>query len=274
MDFRTIATMLTDTGGEAVAFQAARSLAQRLNAHLETHCIGVDPTRYEAMPAGAAVVLEDGRAEALSQADALSDWVRAQTGTDLGLSVEDAVVSQLALDRHVAHKARYSDLVVSARPYGDHALPITALTFEAALFGAHVPVLVVPSELTSMSRVMVAWNGTDESMAAVRGALPLLKAAEHVDLVMVDPPSRSPERSDPGGALAVMLGRHGVKAEVSILSKTLARVADTLLDFASNHRSDLIVMGGYGHSRFREALIGGATRDILEESQIPVLMAH
>ena len=67
---------------------------------------------------------------------------------------------------------------------------------------------------------------------------------------------------------------HGVRAEVSILSRTLPRVSDVILRFVKEHAMDLLVMGAYGHSRFREAILGGATRDILESADLPVLMAH
>jgi nucleotide-binding universal stress UspA family protein len=92
--------------------------------------------------------------------------------------------------------------------------------------------------------------------------------------VMIDPPTHSPERSDPGGAVCLMLARHGVKAEVSILSRTLPRVSEILTRFATEHGANLIVMGAYGHSRFRESLLGGATRDMLEGTSLPLLMAH
>lgn len=88
---------------------------------------------------------------------------------------------------------------------------------------------------------------------------------------MINPPSHSPERSDLGG---VMSARHGVKADVSILAKTMPHVAEVINRHAQDHAIDLIVMGAYGHSRFREAMIGGATSDMLETARVPILMAH
>ena len=111
-------------------------------------------------------------------------------------------------------------------------------------------------------------------MTAVRRALPFLKAAEMVDITVVDPPSHGPERSDPGGLLCQMLVRHGVRAEVSVLAKTLPRVSDVLARHVRDRDADLLVMGAYGHSRFREAILGGATRNMLEQAEVPVLMAH
>ena len=72
----------------------------------------------------------------------------------------------------------------------------------------------------------------------------------------------------------MMLSRHGIRAEVSILARTMPRVSDVMMRFATEHGCDLIVMGAYGHSRFRESILGGATRDLLERTEVPLLMSH
>jgi nucleotide-binding universal stress UspA family protein len=74
--------------------------------------------------------------------------------------------------------------------------------------------------------------------------------------------------------LSQFLARHGVKAEIDVLSKTMPRVSDVLMRHVSDVNADMIVMGAYGHSRFREAILGGATRSMLEKATVPVLMAH
>jgi nucleotide-binding universal stress UspA family protein len=145
------------------------------------------------------------------------------------------------------------------------------------MFEGQAPVLVLPETgLVSAApkRVVIAWNQSREALNAVRHALPFLKAAEAVDITVVDPPSHGPERSDPGGMLCQMLVRHGVKAEVSVLAKTLPRVSDVLARHVLDRDAGLMVMGAYGHSRFREAILGGATRNMLEQAKVPVLMAH
>jgi nucleotide-binding universal stress UspA family protein len=101
-----------------------------------------------------------------------------------------------------------------------------------------------------------------------------LKLAELVDVTVVDPPQRGPERSDPGGLLCQYLVRHGIKAQVSVLAKTLPKVSEVLARHARDEGCDMMVMGAYGHSRLREAVLGGATRAVLEGAEIPVLMAH
>jgi nucleotide-binding universal stress UspA family protein len=111
-------------------------------------------------------------------------------------------------------------------------------------------------------------------MSAVRRALPLLIAAGEVNILIIDPQTHSTDSADPGSELSEMLNRHGVKVEVSIVAKTLPRVSDMILRHVSDQNAELLVMGAYGHSRFREAILGGATRNLLEQAEVPVLMAH
>jgi nucleotide-binding universal stress UspA family protein len=187
-------------------------------------------------------------------------------------------VAQIAdLGRHVAHRSRFSDLVILPRPYGKGRGSELEAVVEAALFEGHAPVLVVPDDVAPQGQpktVMVAWNESVESLTAIRQALTLLKAADVVRIVVIDPPTHGPERSDPGGLLSQMLARHGVRCEIDVLSKTMTRVSDVLNRHAKDTDSDMIVMGAYGHSRFREAILGGATRNMLEQAAVPVFMAH
>jgi nucleotide-binding universal stress UspA family protein len=111
-------------------------------------------------------------------------------------------------------------------------------------------------------------------MSAIRSALPLLKEAEATNIVVVDPPKHSSDRSDPGGELSQMLARHGVKPEISVIAQTMPKTSAVIARHCEDQEADLLVMGAYGHSRFREALLGGATRDMLETCAIPVLMHH
>ncbi len=280
MAYRTIAVIVTDAATDRAALAAAAAIALRDGAHLDVHCIGVDPARYDAMPAGtAAIVLESGAAEARAQADDLVAWAERALPPDLvRVAVQSVVVPQLGLDSIVARLSRYSDLIVAPKPYGAGRDALNVSVVESALFGTGAPVMIVPDGVADLSRpwkrMVVAWNESDESLSAIRKALPLLCAASHVDLVMVDPPSHSPERSDPGGAITLMLARHGIKAEVSILARTLPKVSEVIARFAREHGADAVVMGAYGHSRFREAILGGATRDLLESAPVPLVMAH
>ena len=178
----------------------------------------------------------------------------------------------------MAQRARFADLVVLARPYGAGKGADSEAVVEAALFEGRVPVVVLPAkglpENPVPRRVVLAWNQSAEAMAATRQSLPFLKSADKVDITVIDPPQHGPERSDPGGHLCQMLVRHGVKAEVSVLAKSLPKVSEVIARHVADIDADLLVMGAYGHSRFREAILGGATRAMLEQAQVPVLMAR
>jgi len=280
MGFKTISLTLTDKVADAPALSAAARIASREGARLDVHCLGVDPARYEAMPVGAAaVILDSGADEARVRAEDLVTWAEAQLAAfNANAVVLPSVVTTLGLNDTVARLARYADLVIATQPYGENTSQLQVLTLEAILFGTGAAVIVVPPRDSQLDkpfhRVMIAWDESEESLEAVRKALPALKQADRADIVMVDPPRHSPERSDPGGGICLMLARHGIKSEVSILAKTLPRVSAVLNRFAREHDVDLVVMGAYGHSRLREAVLGGATREMLETSTVPILMAH
>ena len=111
-------------------------------------------------------------------------------------------------------------------------------------------------------------------MSAVRQALPFLKAADQVSIVVIDPPQHGPERSDPGGMLCQMLVRHGVRAEVSVLARTMPRVSDVLARHVRDQNADLLVMGAYGNKRWWEILFGGVTRTILDSMTALTLLSR
>jgi nucleotide-binding universal stress UspA family protein len=152
-----------------------------------------------------------------------------------------------------------------------------AAVLEAALFEGDAAVLVVPEAGLPAQfgrKIVVGWNESVEALAAIRAALPLLQAADEVDVAIVDPAVHDADRSDPGGELCTMLSRHGVTVEASVLAKTMPKIADVLSRHARDEGADLLVMGAYGHSRFRQSILGGATRDTLASVTLPVLMAH
>ncbi len=140
-----------------------------------------------------------------------------------------------------------------------------------------MPVLILPDGASfpdEIKNIVAAWNDSPEALRAIRSALPFLMEANTVCVAIIDPPSHGPERSDPGGALSQMLARHGVQVEVAVLAKTMPRISDILNRHARDKDAQLVVMGAYGHSRFREAIMGGATRHMLELAEVPVLMTH
>lgn len=172
--------------------------------------------------------------------------------------------------------ARYADLTVvgQGRDLGDAPSDLAFLPEELAL-GVGRPVLVVPRYGTFETvgeRVLIAWNGSREATRAVHDALPLLTRATKVTVLSIDP--HDPGSRVPSADITLHLARHAVSAEADSTVALDIAVGDVLLSRAADLGADLIVMGAYGHSRVREMVLGGATRSILRQMTVPVLMSH
>ncbi|WP_312526865.1 universal stress protein [Paracoccus sp. (in: a-proteobacteria)] len=277
MGYKSILTILTETGQKA-QLDAAIAIARREDAHLDVFCLGVDHTQSGYYYAGAsAYVFQEAIDKAMSAASELEDKVRAYLeGKDMRWSIDSAVAQVGGLSTLIAMKARFSDLVVLGRPYDREISQDGEALTEASLFEGSAPVLIVPGEIgeTFGQRILVAWNQSSEALIAVRRAMPFLQAAEAVEVTVIDPSPHSPEGSDPGSALCQMLTRQGVRAEVAVLARTMPKISEIIARRATEIGADMIVMGAYGHSRFRQAILGGATRNMLEAANIPVFMAR
>lgn len=282
MNCKTLLTVVTaqdDPAAAAALIDAAVDYARREDAHLEVIAVGLDDTQLGYFYADTSMlVLQQTLAAAEGDAAELEAELRARLSSeDIRWSLDRAVTQLGGLSHLVAQRARFADLVVLSLPYGPGTVPSAAAALEAALFDSNVPVLVLPRGATvapQIRNIVVAWNDSPEALATVRQALPMLKAADKVSIAVIDPPSYSPDRSEPGANLSQWLARHGVRAEVSVLAKTLPRISEVLLRHVRDQDADLLVMGAYGHSRFRQSILGGATRDVLEHAQTAVFMGR
>jgi nucleotide-binding universal stress UspA family protein len=138
-------------------------------------------------------------------------------------------------------------------------------------------VIVVPfirAAATIGERVLVAWDGGREAARAVNDALPILERAKSVTVLSVNPASEDGSRREPGADISLHLARHGVKVEAQRRITTEISAGDAILNEIASKGSDLLVMGAYGHSRLRELVLGGVTRQILGSMTVPVLMSH
>jgi len=174
-----------------------------------------------------------------------------------------------------AKVARRFDLAVMGQPEPETPA-FERLIVEAALFDSARPVLIVPyiqrSGLT-LERVMVCWDGSRSAARAVADAMPLLVRAKATEVLTVaSEPAKSNEM--PGADIAHHLARHGVKVEVDSIVTVETDIASTILSHAADISADFLVMGGYGHSRLREFVLGGVTRGILGSMTLPTLMSH
>jgi nucleotide-binding universal stress UspA family protein len=255
-------------------------VAAALAARHEAHLIGLHVMGTPRMPGYVEVELPRSfREEERQQLEALGRQAEARFHESVrrrGIQGEWRVSAGDLVGAMKLH-ARYADLAVVAQglDHKDGPADMAFLPEELAL-GVGRPVLVVPrygAFDTVGERVLVAWNGSREATRAVHDALPLLERAKHVTVLSIDPERDTGERL-PGADIALHLARHGVAAEaMSTIGRDIS-VGDVLLSRAADLSADLIVMGAYGHSRVRELILGGATRDILQHMTVPVLMSH
>jgi nucleotide-binding universal stress UspA family protein len=170
---------------------------------------------------------------------------------------------------------RRFDLVMVGQAERDKAAAAEVVD-EGALFESGRPVIFVPyiqKAGLKLDRVMVCWDASRAATRAIADAMPFLHKAKQVEIVIV---SNKPGKSDevPGADLAQHLARHGLKVDVKRITSPDIDVASTILSYAADSSADMLVMGGYGHSRLREFVWGGVTRGILETMTLPALMSH
>ena len=171
--------------------------------------------------------------------------------------------------------ARRFDMSVVAQAEPNKIAP-EELIIEAALFGSGRPALIVPyihKDGLKLDRVLLCWDGGRAAARAFGDAMPLLRRATAVDVVAV---TTEPPKSDEiaGADVAEMLARHGLAVALRRIGADGIGVANTILNHAADTGANLIVMGGYGHSRLREFVLGGTTREMLAAMTVPTLMSH
>ena len=278
MSFKAITVHLDD--GPRCAMRVA--LAARLAVRFEGRLVGVAPTGVPdvvlTMTSAVPDALEVVALTAAHLRKRAETTARAFDAQCKGLDVpaESRVVVEEAVDATVDH-GRCSDLIVVGQTDRHHTPDGLAFDFpQQVLLHAGTPVLVVPyaGAFPSVGRnVLVAWKGTRESAIALRNALPLLRGAQRVSVVEIAEVRDLPRKDDSLALAASWLEAHGIacKAHREI---DLNGAGDQLLSRASEIGADLIVSGGYGHSRLREWALGGVTRHLLEHMTVPVLFSH
>jgi nucleotide-binding universal stress UspA family protein len=169
--------------------------------------------------------------------------------------------------------ARRFDLAVLGQDDPDKGMS-EGLIVEGALFESGRPLIVVPyihRAGVKLDRVMACWDGSRPAARALADAMPLLSCAGQVDVVIVE---QAKSDEIPGADVAQHLARHGLKVTVQRIARGDLDVKDALLNYAADSAADLVVMGGYGHSRMREFVLGGVTRGMLASMTVPTLMSH
>jgi nucleotide-binding universal stress UspA family protein len=255
----------------------AVSVAAAFDAHLTGIAFIYDPivpvsgTGY--IPAE---VIESQQADNETAAKAAIDGF-AEATRRAGLSAEPLTLtaSLSGAGEQFGRIARRFDLAIVGQA-DPEASSIDEIVAETALFESGLPVIIVPyiqKAPLKLDNVMVCWDGSRQSARAIADAMPFLTKAGRVEIVIITN-ERGKQDEIEGADMGQHLARHGLKVDVHRISGGNIDVADALLSHAADSGADFMVMGGYGHSRLREFVLGGVTHSIFRSMTVPTLMAH
>lgn len=280
MAYRTIITYFAATDRAGALLDVAVPLARKHGAHL----VGLYVVPQVAVYSPAAVqitteMLETQRKYFEDESKAVEKLFKERAGgEDIKWEWRSVDARGPLLIETVREHTYCADLVVLGQADPDDPwAPYSELPERLMLEGGR-PVLVVPhaGKFNRVGeRIMVAWTSSREAARATFDAIPMMHGAKQVKVLSVNPSASAEEESfTPGDEIAVTLARHGIEAETATSVTDNVSVPDEILSRLSDHSCDLLVMGGYGHSRFREMVLGGVTRHILKHMTVPVLLSH
>ena len=278
MGFRTV-FMAIGSAQDDGEIDRAVTICEGLGAHLSLLVLGIAPPP-PASPYGVvsndiwAGDIRQGQDEAAARAKAIEERL---AGTALSSLVSAQYIDRGTVATLAARFARYADLtLVTPKAAGYDSMQNWVM--DGALFESGRPILMLPAGPVSFpaaKRVMLCWDASVEASKAVRDAIGLMKAADEVHAVLIDPvPSFDGHGPEPGADLGAYLGRHGIEAVVHRLPREGKDTGEVLRRTAVDLNADLMVMGGFGHSRLRERIFGGTTTSMMKNPIVPVLMAH
>ena len=279
MAFKNLLVHLDPSKASAKRGDAAIALAAGHGAHLTALVAVAEPSLPSYVEAQIpASVFEQARGFLAEEVASVGDaFVKRAQAAGIAYEVRKAITAEPMADL-VSRHARYADLVILGQVDPDDDATGDPELAEDVILGSGRPVLMVPyiGALQPLGRrVMVAWDARREAARAVNDALPILQAADQVQIVVVNPRVGPHAHGDePGSDIATHLARHGVKVEVKVYNQRDLSVSDVLLARMADEGTDLLVLGGYGHTRLREMVLGGVTRDMLHTMTVPLFMSH
>jgi nucleotide-binding universal stress UspA family protein len=276
MMIKDVMVRLDGTAADEVRLTVANDIAD----HFQSHVIGLF---LNVLPV--VIAAEDGIgatrvAELLQKAREAGDTMEARLTQRLALLQKPMELRRFdilndAAGDVAAREARAADTFVALRPNGAPQEPEHLI--ESVLFGSGRHILLVPNRKRTkvvFDRILVAWNGTRESARALAEALPYLRKTQQATVVVVDDEPPAEAKAMLGKDAVNHLNHHGIKVALHRARLRDHDVGATLIAEARRLKADLIVMGGYGHSRLREWLLGGATYELLHKAPGPLLIAH
>jgi nucleotide-binding universal stress UspA family protein len=277
MTIKDIVVNLSVAEGGSFAGDYAVSIAAAFGAHITGIAFAYDPIVPVAATGYIPPEVIDTQQRDNDEA-AKSAMARFSAAADrAGIAAEPTMLaaSFAGAGEHFGQIARRFDLAIVGQPEPDTGA-VEELIAESVLFEAGRPMIIVPYIQTAplkLDRVMACWDGGRPAARAIADAMPLLERAGLVEVVIVSN-ERGKRDEIPGADMGQHLARHGLKVDIKRISEGSIDVADALLSHAADFSADLIVMGGYGHSRLREFVLGGVTHSILKSMTAPVLMSH
>jgi nucleotide-binding universal stress UspA family protein len=279
MTYKTILVHVDQSKHAATRIKIAAQIAITDNAHLVGAAMtGISRFIYQDSAFGVSGSIVATHIDALNESakQALAEFESIAKSMGV-LSYETRLVDDEP-EGGLVLQARYSDLVVVSQTDPDDSLSrLFSDLPEYVMLNCARPVLVVPyaGRFNQIgSNVLVAWDGSMEATRSISNAIPLLKRAKKVTIVVFNSTARYDTHGEqPGADIALFLARHNVKVEV-LQQTTSEDIGNALLSLAADMQSDLLVMGGYGHTRFREVLLGGVTMTLLKTMTVPVVMSH
>lgn len=279
MDFKNLLIHLDHSNGCQNRLQTAFELARNFGAHITGLCVVADyivPSYVEAQVS--VDVIAEVTEKAIARAHAtLAEYQK--LAEESGVSMDSHVLEGQLIPILREH-SKYADLLVLGQDQPDDIDNASYGLADALLFEGGCACLVVPHSgnlVAPGQRVLLTWNASRESARALREALPLLARAETVVMLTSEPDDGNSglARGHPhADELARFLESHGIAAISSGISDPDISATDAIISQAAEMNADLIVMGGYGHARLREIILGGVTRDLLKQTTVPLLLAH
>ena len=273
---KDVVVNLSGPAPQDFAVSYALSLAETFGAHLAGIAFLYDPVIPDGVLGGVPVQLIEAQREENRKAtqSAIRRFEESAKPTGVSVSSRTVEASVGGAATAFAAIARRFDIALvgqTQREYG----AAEEVMIEAALFESGRPLLVVPyiqRAKLALDRVLVCWDGSRAAARAIGDGMPFLERAKAVDIVMVAEERKQEDIT--GTQIAEHLARHGVSANLKRLVKGDIGIDSVVLSYAADIGADLMVMGGYGHSRLREFILGGMTRGILQSMTVPVLMSH
>ena len=280
MAYKTIVTYLPAPGRVAPVLDVAVPLARKHEAHLIGLHVIPEPHIYAAVAAEMSAVVLDAQAKHYNdQAEQVqAAFTQRVQGEDLVTEWRSINCRGLPIAAAVNVHSAASDLVITSLANPDNDWETQADLPVRLIVESGRPVLLVPHEGGAGeigTYVTVAWDGSREAARAAFDALPILAGAEQVKVLSLDQQGPDSEGAfTASDDMTLALARHGIDAEAASDTTAGRPVGEALLSYVTQQGGDLLVMGCSGHTRFREFIFGGATRHVLQNAKVPVLMAH